>query len=628
MDSDEVLAVDVSRLSLENRQRNRQTEAIMARGGRRSTSFRPGRSGNHGGRPERPHPIEAKKVIADVKVEALRQQGATERKSRTCGSDFNSTAGTNANMYSNWKVRAAVKRILLAIAAIMLGARAMGAFVTFGLTYSFYPLQIRGGVLETAQGKPFLMVGDTPQSLIGNVLPCSGGTHTYAACSVSTDSIAGGKATMVAYMRNAQQSGFNTLMVIPLCDRYTPCANGTSTTPDGINPFTGYIRGCSDRTAVECYDLTTPNEAYFARIDLMVELAAQFGLVVMLNVPESGACLSSYWQQTFLNNGTSNVTTFGTYFGSRYGKFANVIMEWADDYTCWQTAADDDLVYAFMGAFHAAAPNVLTTSELAMDVSSSLDDTTNNWVSGKAPLNLNGLYTYYPPYLEVYHAIGQSSSLPIYMEETNYIGDNDTGWDADSPLRERKQEWWTLTSGAAAGGLWGNKVTVNFVAGWNTASNLNPVQVTQMNYMAEFVALKMPNWPSLVPDTCSSHNLVTAGYGTCATSPCQSGPQCQTQPASGSTIDQNFYVTSEVNAAGTLGVVYFPDNSTTVTMAMSKFAGSVTAVWYDPTADPTQAGSYTTATGSPFSNTGTQTFTSPFTHTDGAHDAVLLLSAP
>jgi len=42
----------------------------MARGGRTSTSFRPGKSGNPGGRPKRPQTIEARKVIADVKAAA------------------------------------------------------------------------------------------------------------------------------------------------------------------------------------------------------------------------------------------------------------------------------------------------------------------------------------------------------------------------------------------------------------------------------------------------------------------------------------------------------------------------------------------------------------------------------
>jgi hypothetical protein len=42
----------------------------MPKGGVRSTSFKPGVSGNPDGRPKRPETIEARKVVADVKAAA------------------------------------------------------------------------------------------------------------------------------------------------------------------------------------------------------------------------------------------------------------------------------------------------------------------------------------------------------------------------------------------------------------------------------------------------------------------------------------------------------------------------------------------------------------------------------
>ena len=42
----------------------------MPKGGLRSTSFRPGVSGNPAGRPKRPDTIEARRVVADVKSAA------------------------------------------------------------------------------------------------------------------------------------------------------------------------------------------------------------------------------------------------------------------------------------------------------------------------------------------------------------------------------------------------------------------------------------------------------------------------------------------------------------------------------------------------------------------------------
>jgi Family of unknown function (DUF5681) len=48
----------------------------MPRGGRRSTSFKPGVSGNPGGRPRRPTTVEARRIEADVK--ALARECAPE----------------------------------------------------------------------------------------------------------------------------------------------------------------------------------------------------------------------------------------------------------------------------------------------------------------------------------------------------------------------------------------------------------------------------------------------------------------------------------------------------------------------------------------------------------------------
>lgn len=48
----------------------------MPRGGQRSTSFKPGVSGNPGGRPKKPQTIAAKRIVADVK--ALARECAPE----------------------------------------------------------------------------------------------------------------------------------------------------------------------------------------------------------------------------------------------------------------------------------------------------------------------------------------------------------------------------------------------------------------------------------------------------------------------------------------------------------------------------------------------------------------------
>jgi hypothetical protein len=52
--------------AVQNRQRNRQNQAM--KGGRRSTSWKQGESGNIGGRPKRAETIESRRVVADLKA--------------------------------------------------------------------------------------------------------------------------------------------------------------------------------------------------------------------------------------------------------------------------------------------------------------------------------------------------------------------------------------------------------------------------------------------------------------------------------------------------------------------------------------------------------------------------------
>jgi hypothetical protein len=62
----------------------------MPRGGRRSTSFRPGLSGNPSGRPRRPAAIEARQVVVDAK--ALARECAPEAVSTLKGIMVNEKA--------------------------------------------------------------------------------------------------------------------------------------------------------------------------------------------------------------------------------------------------------------------------------------------------------------------------------------------------------------------------------------------------------------------------------------------------------------------------------------------------------------------------------------------------------
>lgn len=104
---------------------------------------------------------------------------------------------------------------------------------------------------------PFLIAGDSPQSLMVNL---------------STND-----ADM--YFADRQSHAFNAGWIDLICTTYTG-GNADGSTYDGILPFTGYLPGGTND--LDHYDLTKPNEAYFARCDQMINLANQYGIVVFL----------------------------------------------------------------------------------------------------------------------------------------------------------------------------------------------------------------------------------------------------------------------------------------------------------------------------------------------------------
>ena len=160
-----------------------------------------------------------------------------------------------------------------------------------------YPLKVspNGRYLVDQNNAPFLIVGDTPQGLMGHL------------SEVQADS----------YFANRQAHGFNTLGWIDMaCAGPDYPSNKEASTPDGIRPFTGFVSGGNDFAH---YDLTKPNESYFARLDHVVMLAAKHGLLVFIDPIETIG-----WLPTLGNNGLASAYSYGRYLGRRYKRFSNV----------------------------------------------------------------------------------------------------------------------------------------------------------------------------------------------------------------------------------------------------------------------------------------------------------------
>lgn len=419
-----------------------------------------------------------------------------------------------------------------------------------------YPLKKgpNGRYLVDQNNTPYLITGDSPQALIVNL----------------------SEADAQTFLADRGTKGFNAVWINLLCNTYTG-GRADGSTFDGMLPFTNTVPLTSS------YDLTTPNEAYFAHVDRVLNLAAQQGLLVLFDPIETGG-----WLNTILANGTNRCRAYGQYVGNRYKNFDNILWISGNDFTEWSDPNVDGVVRQVALGIQDTDPRHIHTVELGYPVSSSLDD--SSWVP---IISVNSTYTYRPTYAQLLVDYERTGFLPTVMVEANYEFEND--WNAN--ITGRRQEYWSLLTGAC-GQFYGNHFTWQFLPNWQ--ANLNTGGSIQMGYVKALFAPR--RWYDLVPDL--SHVIVPAGYGTFATT---------------GSVNASDYAAVAGTADGALAIVYMP-TLRTVTVDLSKLGGPVTAQWYDPA-----SGIYTAIPGSPFANSGTQTFTPTGNNADGGGDWVLLI---
>jgi hypothetical protein len=327
-----------------------------------------------------------------------------------------------------------------------------------------FPLKVSANkrYLVDQRNVPFLIVGDSPQSMIGNLSLGDAG----------------------AFIANRKAAGFNALWINLLCASYTGC-RGDGKTYDGIPPF------------VTQGDLSKPNPAYFSRVDDVIGLAAKAGMVVFLDPIETGG-----WLPALRRNGVAKDRAYGAFLGRRYKSFPNIVWMSGNDFQSWQNVADDAAVLAVAEGIRSTDPRHLQTVELNYTRSSSLDDA--RW---RGHINLNAAYTYNPTYAEVQKDYTMKRPLPVFMVEAGYeFEQNSQSFSPGSPEILRRQEYWSILSGAT-GAFYGNHYTWQFANGWR--DHLDTAGSAQMGYAAKLFT--QTRWFALVPDV--HHNVVTAGYG-------------------------------------------------------------------------------------------------------------------
>jgi hypothetical protein len=422
-------------------------------------------------------------------------------------------------------------------------------------------MSANGRYFVDANGVPFLMSFDTDHAIIGKV-PTSG---------------------YQAYLDNRKAKGFNGINIFGSTIR----GYSSGAANDGTPPFTvgsgpsGYVIGANAANL---------NNAYWSKVDALVTAAAADGLVVLLcPLP------AQYYDGMFNNNGATAVFQLGAALGTRYKNHPNLIWHIGNDCnTC-----NLSLQQSFLDGILSTDPNHLTSFQYNAERSYTNQANSSNFAS---KFNADFIYSYYESYDYALHAYQSSPTIPCFLGEADYEGGNNTGQLSSNTnhLILRMEDWWTVTSGCP-GYVWGNE-SVNHNDGGYPAS---------MDTKSTSEVINLPNilgqykWWNLVPD--AAHAVVTAGYG------------------SANPNNRNLYTATYATTAwitdGSLSVTYTPVGNNLV-VAMSKFAGSVTAKWFDPS-----TGTSTTISGSPFAASGTHTFATPGKNADGDPDWVLVLEA-
>ncbi|HTO08871.1 MAG TPA: DUF4038 domain-containing protein [Myxococcota bacterium] len=426
-----------------------------------------------------------------------------------------------------------------------------------------YPLKAGPGsparYLVDQNGQPFLMTGDSPQSMFANI----------------------SESDAARYLADRQKRGFNVLWINLLCNDGISNPQGgcrsDATTFDGIPELLG--------------GLTQPNEAYFARVDRMIRMAATRGITVLLDPAETRG-----WLGVLEDAGAEGAGDWGNWVGRRYRGFDNIIWMSGNDFNMdhLPSAGQDAVVQAVAQGIQDVDSSHIHTVELFFKISGSLDD--SSW----APLiQLNASYTYAPTYAQVLEDYNRGNALPTFLVEANYEFENEAqGADTNQVLR--RQAYWALLAGAT-GHMYGNGYTWPFLDGWQ--SHYKTKAADQMTFAKKLFEARA--WWQLVPD--QDHSTVTDGFGGF-----ESGDVG---------VMNNDYVTAARTPDGKLVMAYDPAGNT-LTVDLGRLSGPVRASWFDPS-----RGSFSKVSGSPFDPTGPMQLAPPGMNREGAPDWVLVLEA-
>lgn len=387
-------------------------------------------------------------------------------------------------------------------------------------------------------GDPYLIRGDTPWAIMSDL---------------ST-------ADMATYVTDRAAKGCNSLYFSAVAATGTGGQADDGRTYDNILPFSGG-------------DITSLNEAYWARLDYLIGLCEDNGITVWLNIYDG-------WTGSIFGGfGAASYESYGAQVAERYADARVVWMFGGDYFPSTSSATSPDAADAARGSMVTGIRSTGDTRPYTVQLGYQRSLTSDNpYWARHAEANFG--YSYFASYdviLDGYAhswdtAAGKPATRPIFYGEGEYDGYYDGG--NGNTLTMRRQVCWSMTSGGC-GHFTGQEGVWNFLTGWESV--LANEQIDQIK--AGLDVFEGIDWWKLVPDTGSS--LVTAGRGTKYTFTSNTDNQWNT-------LDS--YVTAGVAGDGTLAVIFMPNAASAITVDWTPMGSSGrTATWVDPSNGATVA---------------------------------------
>jgi hypothetical protein len=326
-----------------------------------------------------------------------------------------------------------------------------------------FPLRVAasGRFLETADGRPFLLQGDTAWSLI----------------------VGGSVADAERYLDDRIAKGFRATIVNLIERCFAPDPPRTA---DGLEPF--------DEPA----DFRTVRADYLERVTVILEAARERGILVLLCPAYLGYRDPAYpgyegrqegWYDLVVAQPAANLGEFGHRVGSTLAHLDNIV---------WVLAGDrlpgDALPHmeAMAQGIREVAPNALFTAHVHPG---------RRALESFPWLELNQVYSYGIVHRRVHDEVLQEPRRPVILFESTYENENDF-----TRLMIRRQSWWAMLAGAC-GQFFGSKPVWGAFPGWLDALD-TPCALDQV-HLARFYD-SIPWW-RLVPDV--RNQLLVGGLG-------------------------------------------------------------------------------------------------------------------